>query len=101
LLKLTPFRKACVEYTDKIQEAIATEDWEELSDILQQRQLFFESFFSQILVDEQKADIKEIIAKIQREDDIFTQNLLSQKKKLENKFLSIRKNRKSVKNYQS
>jgi len=90
-----------MEYTKQIQEAIATGDWEKLFTVLQQRQLFFEKFFAQIAVDEQKADVKEMISKIQTEDAIFTQDLLSKKKKLEKQFLSIRKNRKSVKNYQS
>jgi len=101
LLELETFHKDCIEYTKQLQETIAIGDWEKLSIILQQRQLFFERFFSQILVDEQTVDVKEMISKIQTEDAIFIQDLQSQKKKLENQFLSIKKNRKSVKNYQS
>jgi len=101
LLELETVRNTCIEYTEQIQEAIAIGDWEKLSAILQQRLLFFESFFSQISVNEQKADVKEVIAKIQIEDAIFIQDLLSQKKKIEKQFLAIRKNRKSVKNYQN
>ncbi len=101
MLELDVFRNTCIKYTEQIQESIAAKDWEKLSIILRQRQLFFERFFSQVLRDKQKADVKEIIAVIQTEDTIFTQDLQSQKKKLEHQFLSIRKNRKSIKNYQS
>jgi len=89
-------------YSAKIQKSLTTGSWEDLSEILVQRQKVLENFFSQLdsMEMENKSDAVYLIKKIQQEDEIFLKLLVAQKQGLEKKFLSLKQSRKSVKAYQ-
>jgi len=88
-------------YTAKIQKLISEGSWEGLNDILIQRQKDLEIFFSSSVHLDKALDVPGIIQKMQSEDAVFLRLLQAQKKELEKRYLSLKKNRKSVKAYQN
>lgn len=88
-------------YTSRIQQLISEGSWEDLNDILMQRQKDLESFFSGSVHLDKTLDIAGVIKKIQAEDAVSLRILQAQKKELETRYLSLKQNRKSVKAYQN
>jgi len=89
-------------YSEKIQKSLTAGSWEDLSEILVQRQKMLEDFFSQLkgMKRDNQSDIAYLIKKIQQEDEVFLKLLVAQKQGLEKQFISLKQSRKSVKAYQ-
>ncbi len=88
-------------YTEQLQKAIAEADWENLNDLLQQRQDDLERFFASQAAKEKKSDLVAMIEEIQTEDALCLRVLQAQKKELEKQCNSLKQGRKSVKAYQN
>lgn len=72
------------DYTDDIEQVMLDEDWEKLTIILQQRQKLFEEKIPP-LSGNRRAELVDVIGKIQMEDADFLSVLQDKKKELEKK----------------
>ncbi|MCF7970990.1 MAG: flagellar protein FliT [Methylococcaceae bacterium] len=87
-------------FTEEIQKKISEGDWEDLSDLLKQRQEALEYFFTDSVSGMCRADVISMIEKIQVEDALSLRVLQAQKQTMEKQYLSLKQGRKSVKAYQ-
>jgi len=84
----------------KVGSKIDEESWDELNDVLSERQRILEEFFSVVVLNIPTADLVAMIKEIQRDDALFLHTVYVKRQKLEKKYLSIKKGRKSIKLYQ-
>ncbi len=96
----TEMERVVYDFSVSIKNSITESDWDELNDVLQQRQDVLERFFSNLKKGEKSLRIKEMIKKIQQEDGGFLQLVQVQKKEMKTQYTSLKQGRESVKAYQ-
>lgn len=96
----TEMESVVFDFSVSIKNSITESDWDELNDVLQQRQHVLERFFSNLKKGERSLGIKEMIKKIQQEDAGFLRLVQVQKKEMKNQYTSLKQGRESIKAYQ-
>ncbi len=85
------------EYSHNIDQAIARKEWEALSELLEQRQQFLESFFA--LPIENKAQARQEIERLLERDKEFIELLNHLKQQVSEQLLQLTRGRETVKKY--
>jgi len=85
------------EYSQNIEQAIASQKWDSLTELLVQRQQFLESFFSNPI--ESREKVRQEVERILERDQVSIQQLNYLKRQVSEQLLQLNRGRKTIKKY--